>query len=116
MGQKGLPQMGLPPLDPHSKSKNIAMRVINKIGSKSFNKTRANASPQYPGACHSPELVDPQKRVMNLIAKATIVCTTGESPPHCLLPAWDAVLHVIGLRILWGAVLVCISRSQAHVL
>lgn len=41
--------MGLPPLDPRSKSKNIAMRVINKIGSKSFNKRPAD-SPKYSGA------------------------------------------------------------------
>ena len=48
-GQRGPPQTGLPPLDPRSKSKNIAMRVINKIGSKSFNK-RPTDSPKYPGA------------------------------------------------------------------
>ena len=41
--------MGLPPRDPRSKSKNMAMKMINRIGSKSFSKKPAEAF-KYPGA------------------------------------------------------------------
>jgi len=42
------PIMGLPPRDPRSKSKNMAMKLINKIGTKQpKQKTEA---PKYPGA------------------------------------------------------------------
>jgi len=40
--------MGLPPRDPRSRSKNIAMKMINKIGSKSFSK-KPSAAPKFPG-------------------------------------------------------------------
>jgi hypothetical protein len=40
--------MGLPPRDPRSRSKNMAMKMINKIGSKSFNK-KPPVAPKFPG-------------------------------------------------------------------
>ena len=40
--------MGLPPRDPRSRSKNMAMKMINKIGSKSFSK-KPSAAPKFPG-------------------------------------------------------------------
>lgn len=39
--------MGLPPRDPRSKSKNMAMKLINKIGNKQPKKQLQ--APQYPG-------------------------------------------------------------------
>lgn len=41
------PIMGLPPRDPRSKSKNMAMKLINKIGNKQPKKQIQ--APQYPG-------------------------------------------------------------------
>jgi hypothetical protein len=39
--------MGLPPRDPRSKSKNMAMKLINKIGNKQPKKQIQ--APKYPG-------------------------------------------------------------------
>lgn len=43
--------MGLPPLDPRSKSKNMAMKLMNRIGNKQPNrKLHGGEAPKYPGA------------------------------------------------------------------
>ena len=47
-GPPGAVIMGLPPRDPRSRSKNMAMKMINKIGSKSFNK-KQSVAPKFPG-------------------------------------------------------------------
>ena len=44
------PMMGLPPLDPRSKSKNMAMKLMNKIGNKQPKKLNSGEAPKYPGA------------------------------------------------------------------
>lgn len=64
----GVPVMGLPPRDPRSKSKNMAMKMINKIGSKSFNKKASetlNYSGAAPGVADMPMLHKP----LNLVSR-----------------------------------------------
>lgn len=49
-GSRAAPVMGLPPLDPRSKSKNMAMKLMNKIGNKQPNKKlHGGDAPKYPG-------------------------------------------------------------------
>ncbi len=68
--------MGLPPRDPRSRSKNMAMKMINKIGSKSFSK-KPSAAPTFPGMPPGPRILVHLEHVDYIILNVEHIYTQG---------------------------------------